>query len=157
MVKALCIAALLFGLLMATGHNSAAASGTTFTFPVIVAKGRLVSQTATIPTTTIFTPNQDGIYRLSFYGTITQSDFTSNSQWWVYAYWTDDSGPQSVNPLLAGGSKFTGQFSLYNFSPASSPIVFEAKAATAITYNVAQAGVPDNSIYSIYYTLERLQ
>jgi hypothetical protein len=55
MYKALCVAALLVGLLALTGRSSSAAPAP-FTSPVIVAKGKLVNQTAPISTTTIFTP-----------------------------------------------------------------------------------------------------
>ncbi len=34
---------------------------------------------------------------------------------------------------------------------------FEAKAGTPITYVVEQNPSPDNSAYSLYYTLERLE
>jgi len=33
----------------------------------------------------------------------------------------------------------------------------EAKAGTPVTYDVTLSGPPDNSIYSLYYTLERLE
>jgi hypothetical protein len=36
--------------------------------------------------------------------------------------------------------------------------IFEAKAGTPITYDVNQSGgPPDNSAYSLFYTLERLE
>jgi len=70
MYKTLCVAALLVGLLALTGRSSSAAPAP-FTPPVTVAKGKLLNQTGLIPTTTIFTPTQTGLYRLSAYSTQT--------------------------------------------------------------------------------------
>jgi hypothetical protein len=74
MNKKLCVAAILFALIVSAGHHSSAAPIKTFSYPVVVATGRLVNQTAPIQPTTILTPNQDGIYRLSVYGTLTRAD-----------------------------------------------------------------------------------
>src|SRR6266496_6591181 len=83
MYKTLCVVALLAGLVALTGRSSSAAPAP-FTSPLIVAKGKLVNQTAPIPTTTIFTPNQTGLYRISVYVTLTKSDPSSQSFWNYY-------------------------------------------------------------------------
>lgn len=160
MYKALCIASLLVATLAVVGRNSSAALTPNVHFPVIVAKGRLVNQTTQIPATTILTPNEDGIYRLSVYATITKPDQSSASQWYVNASWTDDSGPQAAT-LEAGYANLSGQFGTYNFffgpSGGGPSAAFEAKASTPISYSISQFGEPDESAYSLYYTLERLQ
>jgi hypothetical protein len=157
MNKKPCVAAILFALIVSAGHHSSAAPIKTFSYPVVVATGRLVNQTAPIQPTTIFTPNQDGIYRLSVYGTLTRADATSNSVWYVGATWNDDAGSQNADSILGGISNIQGQFSTYDFFGGSGgpSVVFEAKASTPIAYYVS--GTPDNSEYSLYYALERLK
>jgi hypothetical protein len=72
MHKTLCVAVLLLPTFaLAQGGKSATPP---FPSPLIVAKGKLVNQTAPIPTTTIFTPIQTGLYRLSVYATVTKTE-----------------------------------------------------------------------------------
>ena len=158
MDKILCVAALLVGLLALTGRSSSAAPAP-FTSPMIVAKGKLLNQTAPITTTTIFTPTQTGVYRLSVYATLTQTGLNSQSAWSYNLGWTDDAGTQSEGALLyCYGSNAPGQFSYENFFPQGGVVLpFEAKAGMPVTYAVSQIGPPDNSAYSLYYTLERLE
>src|SRR6266852_6871269 len=93
MHKTLGIAVVLLAVFAFTsGSRSADASPATPISPPIVAKGKLLNQTAPIPTTTIFTPVQTGLYRLSVYGTLTTGAQNSNSFWSYSPVWTDDSG-----------------------------------------------------------------
>src|SRR5467141_1122032 len=96
MYKALCVAALLWAMFALT--TPTLASG--LPSPVIVAKGKWTRQTAPIPTTTLFTPTQDGLYRLSIYATLTTADSSSQTYWYVNVFWTDDEGPQSFYDVL---------------------------------------------------------
>ena len=159
MYKTLTVAALLLAAFAFTsGSRSADASPTTAIGPAIVAKGKLVNQTAPIPTTTIFTPTQTGLYRLSIYATLTKTDPNSSSYWLVNASYTDDAGPYTLNSLLYTGSdNEIGPLWLFGSSPVGAVIPFEAKAGTPVTYSVTQNGNPDNSAYSLYYVLERLE
>ena len=153
MRRILCLLIVLLGL-VAIGN----AQGT------IIKKGKLKNQTAPIPETVIVTPSTDGLFRLSVYATVTTANIASESFWSVNLFWTDDAGPQ-VGP----GVLFTyqGVSELGSFIPEYSPYgtgagggfdtVFEAKAGTPISYSVTQQGLPDNSAYSLYYTLERLE
>src|SRR6266446_3652604 len=155
MYKTLCIAVvLLAGFAFTFGSRSADASPTRPIGPAIVAHGKLPNQTAPIPTTTIFTPTQTGLYRMSVYATIVKADPDSGSSWGYGYYWTDDAGTETTGGILAGYGSSLGQFYYENFfsnvgGPSS---VFEAKAGTPITYNVYQQGPSDNSVYSLYYT-----
>jgi hypothetical protein len=145
MYKALCIAVLLLPTFVLAQS------------PQIVAKAKLPHQTATIPTTTIYTPAQTGLYRLSIYATLTKTD-NSASYWLVNVSYTDDAGPYTLNELLYTGSdNEIGPLWLFGSSPVGAVIPFEAQAGTPITYSVTQNGPPDNSAYSLYYTLERLE
>jgi hypothetical protein len=161
MYKTLCVVALLLATFVFTsGSKPADASPVTPVSPPIVAKGKLVNQTAPIPTTTIFTPTQVGLYRISVYMTLTKVDIASNSTWWFTMNWTDDGGAESAGNLVnlidnqgppqAYGIQQNGAM----FGPVLS---FESAAGTPVTYVVGQSGGSDNSAYSLYYTVERLE
>jgi hypothetical protein len=102
-----------------------------------VAKAKLVNQTAPIPTTTIFTPTQAGLYRLSVYATVTVGVSDCNNTYWVYSsQWTDDSGnlQQGANGILQANNDCAGSFNLINSGFAmGATIVLEAKGGTAIS------------------------
>src|SRR5216684_8145793 len=103
MYKNLCIAVvLLAAFAFMSGSRSADASPVTSISPPIVARGKLVNQTAPIPTTTIFTPTQTGLYRLSVYATISKADPTSAGLWVFSPSWTDDGGNETDFALVAG-------------------------------------------------------
>src|SRR5258706_4889680 len=70
MFKTLCVAVLLLSTFALTQARNSTVGPVS---PPIVARGKLLNQTAPIPTTTIFTPTQTGLYRLSVYGTVTTS------------------------------------------------------------------------------------
>ncbi|MFZ0321545.1 MAG: hypothetical protein WAL56_20640 [Candidatus Sulfotelmatobacter sp.] len=152
MYKNLLIALLLIAFAPVAAHSADPAS------PVIVAKRRLVNQTAPIPTTTIFTPAHDGVYRLSAYATITQSDPSSQSYWIWNPTWTDDAGPANCNgQCYIGAGDTPGQFQLQLGLQLGVVMTIEAKAGTPISYNVYQQGSPDASVYSLYYVLEKIE
>ncbi len=155
MYKTICVAVLLLPTFaLAQTRNPAAAPIS----PPIVAKGKLVNQTAPIPPTTIFTPTQNGLYRLSAYATVTTG--TCGGSTWSYTpQWTDDSGLLSTtNEILQSNGSCLGSFILgYAGYSTGATVTFEAKGGTAITYSVTQQGPPDGTAYSLYYTLERLE
>jgi hypothetical protein len=162
MYKTLTVAALLLAVFAFTsGSRSADASPVTSISPPIVARGKLVNQTAPIPTTTIFTPTQDGLYRLSVYGTISRNDPSSASTFHYAVQYTDDTGQQqNLADFLVGYDSMLGQFASYQstfFGSGCPTVTFEAKAGSGITYSVTQNNGPDNSSYSLYYVLERLE
>ena len=140
---------------LAQNATTASAPGRPFSSPLIVAKGRLLNQTAPIPTTTIFTPAHDGFYRLSFYATViapTQSDCTA-----IASYnpgWTDDSGVVNSAPgTLTSGCDYLGPFSSAYVGNFGAVTTVEAKGGTAITYSVDQGGPPNGGNLSIHYRL----
>src|SRR5258706_2567445 len=98
MFKSLCVAVLLlstFALPQARNSTVGPVS------PPIVARGKLLNQTAPIPTTTIFTPTQTGLYRLSVYGTVTTST-CSGSYLFLHPQLDDDFGglPGTAHRIL---------------------------------------------------------
>src|ERR1700685_1828911 len=98
MYKSICVALFLLPTL-ALAQRSTSTPVTSYASPQIVAKGKLPNQTAPILTTTIFTPIQTGLYRLSMYATLTRTDPNSQSLWQINTGWTDDAGGQLVGGL----------------------------------------------------------
>jgi len=162
MYKTLTVAALLLAVFAFTsGSRSADASPTTAIGPAIVAKGKLVNQTAPIPTTSLFTPTQSGLFRLSAYATITTPDPNSSSSWDYSFTWTDDSGLSQgggERVLCACGNDNTpGTFTWQGVASFGTTLIFQAKAGIPVTYTVTQDGPVDASVYAVYYTIERLE
>jgi hypothetical protein len=164
MYKALGVAVLLLGTVAFTGRNSTAAAPVGPAYPLIVAKGKLPNQTATIPTSTIYTPSQTGMYRLSVYATLLSAPCTTGLTWYFNLGWVDDAGTQTMNDFLYGYDCNLGPFlqlALANSNAGNVPggtiAVFEAKAGQPITYSVTNYGEPDGTSYSLYYTLERME
>src|SRR5258706_13448177 len=77
MFKTLCVAVLLLSTFALTQARNSTVGPVS---PPIVARGKLLNQTAPIPTTTIFTPTQTGLYRLSVYGTVTTSTCSGSDE-----------------------------------------------------------------------------
>jgi hypothetical protein len=157
MYKNISIALLLvaFGLVAAHSTGLPASSPTS---PVIVVKRRLVNQTAPIPTTTIFTPAHDGVYRLSVYATLTKLDPSSQSTWNLNAAWTDDAGSELSGLGFQYGGGPIGQFcGPEGYLLGGVATTIEAKAGTPITYDMEQTGPLDSSAYSLYYVLEQIE
>jgi hypothetical protein len=161
MYKSICVVAILLAAFafMSGSQPAGASAPISYASPQIVARGKLFNQNAPIPTTTILTPTQSGLYRLSVYGTVTTS--TCSGSIWAYTPgWTDDSGVLgSENGILQSNGDCLGPFlSVISYDDQGGAVVtFEAKGGTAITYSVSQSGSPDGSAYSLYYTLERLE
>ena len=155
MYKTLCVAALLIPTFL-FAQNGKPVSAATLPGPSIVARGKVVNRSTTVPTTTIFTPQETGLYRLSVYGTITTADANSQSNWSYYLGWTDDAGAQLQQGIVVGDGNTLGPFA-FVFVVGGASYPFEAKAGVAVTYSIVQNGPPDGSAYSLYYTLERLE
>jgi hypothetical protein len=150
MKKILLATAVLIVALALAGDRSTANPMAPAPAPGIVAKAKLVDQTAPIPVTTMFTAPEDGLYRLSFYPSITTADPSSHSTWNFNIFWTDLGAPLSFAPLSFGNGNRAGMF-----ETTPNPICLQLKAGTALTYSVTGGG--DSSVYSLYFTLERLE
>ena len=152
------VLAVLAVLAVVSGNRFADAAPAAPVSPQIVAKAKLTGQTSAIPTTTIFTPEQTGLYRLSVYATLTRTDPSSQSIWNLDVGFTDDAGTFSLNSVLYANGDSFGPFQYEGIVILGGTVLpLEAKAGTPITYSVVQSGGPDNSAYSLYYTLERLE
>jgi hypothetical protein len=120
--------------------------------PVVVKEISLTNQTANIATTTLFTPVEDGLFRISYYleapaeGPSTYA--TINTQ----IFWSDDFNP-NANIYLAS-------LILNESSATYSPGIFvlRVKAGTPITFQTT-APTPNcfpTCEYSLFMTVERL-
>jgi len=154
MNKTLCIAVILLGMIAVSNSRSAGAP-TGIHSPVVVAHGRLTNQTPPTDTTTIFTPAQTGLYRLSVYVTVTKP--VNGGEWNYILSWTDDAGAEETNNMLSwyGGSTPSHAFATPGLVDwPGNTVTFEAVGGVPVTYWVP--GNADGSMYSLYYTVERL-
>jgi hypothetical protein len=154
MYKTLWAVVILIGLMAVTGRTSSAAPSTTLTSPVIVATGQVLDQTAPIAKTTIFTPSQNGLFRLSVYATLTKPNSNSSSEWNYSLFWTDDAGIESQRRLLISNNALRGVF---NWNNPLYPLVFQGIAGAPVSYSVVRIGAQDQTTYSLYYVVEQLQ
>jgi hypothetical protein len=150
-------------------------------YPRVVATVALTDQTAEIPTTTLFTPQSDGLYRISSYGVVTAPNSGPNGLWEVQLNWTDDSGPQgcaalpygnggsspspcSLMVLDSGGipglNNYGQSWNSGYYSPPNNTAVVQAKAGAPIAYAVGAAPAPfsspTGSTYELFITVEQL-
>jgi hypothetical protein len=157
MYKSLCVAVLLLATLSFTsGSKPADASAALRPSPVIVARMRFKGVTTSLPTTTIFTPEQDGLYRLSAYDVET-SPASDGSLWTFFFNWTDDAGAESGNSfaLPANGTPPQAYGGTASGIPGS-VMVFQAKAGTPVTFFTLLSGGSDGGTYNLYLEVERL-
>src|ERR1035441_3981381 len=132
MYKILCAALLLPTFVLAQKSAPASSPASAITSPMIVAKGKAPHQTAAIPTTTLFTPKEDGLYRISAYATLTKVGTANSGSWTFSLGWTDDAGPQTEQFVLDGSFNARGPFlNDYNFY-GGAVRTFEAKGGTPI-------------------------
>src|ERR1700730_1482797 len=159
MYKILCVAVLLVGILAVAGHKSSATQATGLTTPQIVASGKLLNQSAPF-TKTIYTPGVSGVYRLSVYATMTTAVASGNSYWQYSFSWTDVSGqPQNASPVLYSNSElYLGELvHATSYALGGATRTFQANKGMPITQSMSSIGAVDGSVYSVDYTLERLE
>jgi hypothetical protein len=156
-----------YRLLVKAGTSSTTAYVTVPASPATVAQVALKGQTGPIASTTLFTPQRDGLYRISSYGMVTVPNSTFG-QWDVQLNWTDDSGSElcsnyqacalmqmwsdPVETHFGGGTGNQG-----SFVPNTTTVV-QVKAGVPVTYSVvADAnGNPTGSTYELFITVEQL-
>jgi hypothetical protein len=154
-----CLAVVVLGSLAAIVGQNSGTKPPVVTYPRIVGTVSLPGQTEAIPTTTIFTPKNSGLFRISIYmTTVKPTNYTS--VWSYYLGWTDDAGVEQTNypgvvtlnegnPPQAWGVQQSG----YLWGPV---LVFQAKAGAPVTYSVTQLGTADGSTYELFFTIEQL-
>lgn len=119
--------------------------------PLIVTRVALTGQTADIPTTTLFTPKADGLYRVSQYMVVTQTGGTRTDPVWIAAIaFNDDAGAEAV-PVLEIRSNGTGP------KYAEITTVIRANAGLPVTHTVTGTEYGASGTYEYYVTVERIQ
>jgi hypothetical protein len=161
--KTICVVAVLLATLAFTsGSKPIDASVSSPLVPTIVANIALTGQTATIPTTTLFTPNVSGPYRLTQYMVQTTPSEGENQYSWNLGFsWTDDAGVEGVGEV---GDLYSG-LAIWDFQVppsawSSTVSVIEAIAGHPVTYEVntnAPGGTCNTcGAYSLYITAEKI-
>ncbi len=148
MYKTVCAAAILLAIFVLTVSGSKGAANSTTTLPVIVARVALINQAMAIPTTTILTPAQSGVFRVSPYmaETFGSGSYTFNFNW------TDDGGvPESAAMLHLAGS--AGSWGTDANSQTVGSFTFRAAAGQPVSYSTSGSGGP----YELFLTIERLE
>lgn len=127
--------------------------------PVIVASFHMRGITQGIPTTTIFTPKDTGVFRVSFYSGMTTPG-NSESSWFLNLNWTDDAGQETTQLSYLNSSQIPPvayeQNPQFQGGPIS-PWVFEAVAGQPITFSMPTNGGAQPGTCALAITVERLQ
>jgi hypothetical protein len=157
MNKSLGVAALLLAAFAFTlGGKTVNASSPGLPTAVIVARGKFDNVREPISITAL-TPAHSGVFRVSAYATITKNDPSSYSYWSYSVSWTDEAGPEGNGGKTYQYGKNSGQFLGDISVPYGGTVTtIAAEGGTPITMSVTQSGPHDNSVYSIYYVVERL-
>jgi hypothetical protein len=132
-----------YRLLVKAGTASATAYVTVPSAPAVVATVALFNQTANIPTTTLYTPTADGLYRFTMW--IGCKEGTINGYWDATLTWNDFAAIQGFNVT-----------SDCNNGDESTPMSerAEMQAGQPVTYNVV--GQPPTGVYTVFITIEKL-
>jgi hypothetical protein len=109
--------------------------------PIVKAKLSYSGQGADVPTTTIWTPGEDGDYHLDYYivDTVTHGNPSLN---WTFG-WADDVEAQSNSGNLGCGG----------CGPATGSLVIHAASGQPITFNATYADDGSGGTFDIYITL----
>jgi len=127
------------------------------TFPTVVATVKVTNQTTAIPSTVLFTPTADGLFRITIY-MVTTVPKTNGTQadWSANVDWTDDAGnwlfvEVAVTPAYQKTNSNV-------FARTSDwPLTFWATAGTPISDSVQSGnGQAGGSTYEVFATLEQL-
>jgi hypothetical protein len=126
----------------------------------IVAQVALTGQTSNVPTTTLFTPVRDGLYRINAYGAMTEVS-NLNAEWNLSAGWQGEVGAET-SPFLAiyDGSTPPNAFGWCTIGPSQGPIcsiVVRDLAGSPLTYSISGSNNPSpGGVYEVFITVEQL-
>jgi len=124
-------------------------------FPEVVAQVSLAGQTNPIPTTTIFTPNTDGLFRISVYWANTvpaSTDFT----WSLDLGWTDDAGNEAAQSFMILSAESGAPMSYSINTGNGSSLTFRANAGAPVTFSVKANSTPSSTTYELFFVVEQL-
>jgi hypothetical protein len=128
------------------------------TYPTIVARFNQRNITQTIPSMTVFTPAETGLYRVSVYLTVVVA-VSSDSDWQVDWNWTDDAGPE--NTQLAFSYTYSTPLAAWFTNPIGAgvpePVTFEAVAGQPVSFNLYAPPGNTGAACSMAMIVERLE
>lgn len=111
--------------------------------PGVVSFQSFLAQTSNNNTLTLFTPNQDGVFRISTY-----MDFSGNNgNITTIANFTSVNGSAAASVTIPTTNNTNGAFSV---------LLVRAINGNAISLNI-QTGNPTPNSYDVYVTIERLK
>jgi hypothetical protein len=160
MKKVLCSVGLLVCVLVLTSFHEKSNAAGVFFGPRVVAKVSLKSGMPVAPTT-IFTPPQTGMYRVSSYMTMTTASSDLTGFWGLGFGWTDDAGVEEVFLMGAQDNRTPpwawGNLASGNGAPPVGPFSFEAVGGTPVTYWVTPPSDTNGGTYELFLVVERLE
>jgi hypothetical protein len=114
--------------------------------PIIVASVALTNQTSGVPKTTLVTPANSAVYRVSAY--ISNQTDNTGSAWCLSLGWTDENGARTKT-LQASTT----------YAPTWASEVFVARdlAGSALTYSTNECLGQSTLPYETFVTVERVQ
>lgn len=114
----------------------------------IIKEVHITSGTATIPLTTLFTPELKGLYRLSVYVSAPSSSQTGD--WTLDVTWFDEPtglGQDLLVPIVSSG------FGQVN---GTSETLFTPKPGTPVQFDIRESEPPPTGSYNFAFTIEKL-
>ena len=118
-----------------------------FTSPRIVATFERLGQTADIPPTTIYTPQDWGTFRVSFVMVLTVANESDNGSWGPVLQFDDGSGTNyGAGELLPVTTRRT----------VGSQFPFRAKAGKPLKFSVLHANGTLDTKYNVWVVVEQL-
>jgi hypothetical protein len=164
---------LLFSFAVASAYSTQAQTEQSkLRFPrIVVQRSEIVSSdTGIIPLTTLVTPENAGLYRISYYWLQTTSPTCPagpsfcTGQLNLAFYWTDDAGPQSTTRFNFG--TFFNSFAPLSSAqpvPVEGQVLARVNAGTPLQYQFypestnPQFGNSEGATYEYFFTVEQLQ
>lgn len=116
--------------------------------PEVVASVSLTNQSATIGTTTLYSPSTAGLFRINQYGSVK----TNGDGFGFHVNWTDTAGNAIAMTSFGIVSAPNG-----NISGSASTMIIQADASTNITYSVPAISLTGADTYNLYIVVESLQ
>jgi len=132
-------------------------STTTIIYPQIVASVALTNQRSPILSTTLVTPDADGLYRVSTYLAMTTPG-TTNGGWTLYTSWFDDAHKAEFNISSVSEQAIPPLDNCNGTNLCPQVTIARVKAGKPLAYKVAppsQTG--DHGVYELFITVEQLQ
>lgn len=151
MYKLAAVAILLVGTVAVASHSNPV--GNRLASPVIVAKIALAHQTSAIPKSVIFTPSENGLYRISPYIAMTSPG--STGFWTFETYWTDDGGANVAELMNLDCTRVPA----YGTSPSGDTLgsfTFRAVPGQPVSFDVTDGGTGAGGTYEVLFVIERI-